>query len=58
MHYSVKEVLLHFTFEKGDLVMADAGYATAQNYIYAQKQQYGGGLWKFTGIKVKRALYG
>jgi len=33
------ESLSHFTFEKGDLVMADAGYGTAQNYIYAQEQQ-------------------
>lgn len=33
------ESLSHFTFEKGDLVMADAGYTTAQNYIYAQEQQ-------------------
>lgn len=32
------ESLSHFTFKKGDLVMADAGYGTAQNYIYAQEQ--------------------
>lgn len=25
--------------ENGDLVMADAGYGTARNYIYAQEQQ-------------------
>ena len=33
------ESLSHFLFEKGGLVMADAGYGTAQNYIYAQEQQ-------------------
>ena len=32
------ESLIHFSMEKGDLVMADAGYGTAQNYIYAQEQ--------------------
>lgn len=32
------ESLAHFSMEKGDLVMADAGYGTAQNYIYAQGQ--------------------
>lgn len=32
------ESLVHFSMEKGDLVMADAGYGTAQNYIYAQEQ--------------------
>lgn len=32
------ESLSHFSMEKGDLVMADAGYGTAQNYIYAQEQ--------------------
>ena len=32
------ESLTHFSMEKGDLVMADAGYGTAQNYIYAQEQ--------------------
>ena len=32
------ESLAHFSMEKGDLVMADAGYGTAQNYIYAQEQ--------------------
>lgn len=30
------ESLTHFTLEKGGLVMADAGYGTAQNLIYAQ----------------------
>lgn len=33
------ESLTHFSLKKGDLVMADAGYGTAQNYIYAQEQQ-------------------
>lgn len=33
------ESLTHFSIEKGDLVMADAGYGTAQNYIYAQERQ-------------------
>ena len=33
------ESLSHFTFKKGNLVMADAGYGTAKNYIYAQEQQ-------------------
>lgn len=32
------ESLSHFTFGQGDLVMADAGYGTAKNYIYAQDQ--------------------
>ncbi len=32
------ESLAHFSIEKGDLIMADAGYGTAQNYIYAQEQ--------------------
>lgn len=32
------ESLAHFSLRKGDLVMADAGYGTAQNYIYAQQQ--------------------
>ncbi len=32
------ESLSHFSFEPGDLVMADAGYGTAQNYIYTQEQ--------------------
>lgn len=32
------ESLTHFVMGKGDLVMADAGYGTAQNYIYAQGQ--------------------
>lgn len=31
--------LAHFSMTKGDLVMADAGYGTARNYIYAQEQQ-------------------
>lgn len=33
------EALSHFEFKKGELVLADAGYGTAQNYIYAQEQQ-------------------
>lgn len=33
------ESLTHFSMKKGDLVMADAGYGTAQNYIFAQEQQ-------------------
>lgn len=32
------ELLSHFTFKPGGLVMADAGYGTARNYIYAQEQ--------------------
>lgn len=32
------ESLAHFSMKKGDLIMADAGYGTAQNYIYAQEQ--------------------
>lgn len=32
------ESLIHFSMGKGDLVMADAGYGTAQNYLYAQGQ--------------------
>lgn len=32
------ESLVHFSMGKGDLVMADAGYGTSQNYIYAQQQ--------------------
>ncbi len=32
------ESLVHFSMKKGDLIMADAGYGTAQNYIYAQEQ--------------------
>lgn len=32
------ESLTHFYMGKGDLIMADAGYGTAQNYIYAQGQ--------------------
>lgn len=32
------ESLVHFSMQKGDLVMADAGYGTAQNFIYAQQQ--------------------
>lgn len=32
------ESLTHFVLGKGDLVMADAGYGTSQNYIYAQGQ--------------------
>lgn len=31
------ESLTHFSMGKGDLIMADAGYGTAKNYIYAQK---------------------
>lgn len=33
------ESLSHFEFKEGDLVMADAGYGTAKNYIYAQEQK-------------------
>ena len=33
------ESLTHFLLKKGELVLADAGYGTAQNYIYAQEQQ-------------------
>ena len=33
------ESLTHFSFKKNDLVMADAGYGTAHNYIYVQEQQ-------------------
>lgn len=33
------ESLEHFSLKKGDLVMADAGYGTAHNYIYAQEQK-------------------
>lgn len=32
------ESLAHFSMKKGDLVLADAGYGTAQNFIYAQEQ--------------------
>ena len=32
------ESLAHFSMKKGDLVMVDAGYGTAQNFIYAQEQ--------------------
>ncbi len=32
------ESLAHFSMEKCDLVMADAGYGTARNYIHAQEQ--------------------
>lgn len=32
------ESLVHFSMKKGDLIMADAGYGTAQNYIYAQEK--------------------
>ncbi len=32
------ESLTHFSMKKEDLVMADAGYGTAQNFIYAQEQ--------------------
>lgn len=32
------ESLTHFPFQKGDLILADAGYGTAKNYIYAQEQ--------------------
>ena len=35
----IAESLTHFSMGKDDLVIADAGYGTAQNYIYAQKQQ-------------------
>ncbi len=33
------ESLKHFSLKKDDLIMADAGYGTANNYIYAQEQQ-------------------
>ncbi len=33
------ETLAHFSMEKGDLILADAGYGTAQNYIIAQEKQ-------------------
>lgn len=33
------ESLSHFEWKKGDLIMADAGYGTAQNYIWALEQQ-------------------
>ena len=32
------ESLAHFSMKKGDLVLANAGYGTAQNFIYAQEQ--------------------
>lgn len=32
------ESLAHFSMGRGDLVLADAGYGTAKNYIYAQEQ--------------------
>lgn len=33
------ESIMHFSAKKGDIVMADAGYGTAHNYIYAQEQK-------------------
>lgn len=33
------ESLTHFSLKKDDLVIADAGYGTAHNYIYAQENQ-------------------
>ena len=33
------ESLTHFSIKKDDLVMANAGYGTAHNYIYTQEQQ-------------------
>lgn len=33
------ESLKHFSLKKDDLVIADAGYGTSQNYIYAREQQ-------------------
>ncbi len=33
------ESLTHFSIKRNGLVMADAGYGTAHNYIYAQEQQ-------------------
>ena len=33
------ESLSHFELNAGDLVMADAGYGTARNYIYAQEHR-------------------
>ena len=35
----IAESLTHFSIGKNGLVMADAGYGTAHNYIYAQEQQ-------------------
>lgn len=32
------ESLTHFSLKKGDLVLADAGYSTSKNYLYAQEQ--------------------
>ena len=32
------ESLTHFSMGPGDRILADAGYGTAQNYIYAQRQ--------------------
>ena len=32
------ESLAHFSMKTGDLVLTDAGYGTAQNFIYAQEQ--------------------
>lgn len=32
------ESLTHFSMGQGDLILADAGYGTAQNYIYALEQ--------------------
>ena len=32
------ESLAHFSMKRGDLIMADAVYGTAQNFIYAQEQ--------------------
>ena len=32
------ESLTHFSMRPGALILADAGYGTAQNYIYAQRQ--------------------
>ena len=34
----IAESLTHFSMGSGDLILADAGYGTAQNYIYAQSQ--------------------
>lgn len=33
------ESLTHFSIKEDDLVMADAGYGTAHNYLYAQEQK-------------------
>lgn len=37
--HHIAESLSHFVLEAGDLVIADAGYDSVQNYIYAREQQ-------------------